>query len=86
MRGNTVNNHFSPQSYKKKNMLNSGEHEILNAHKYENIKKKHNFSGSVKARMLFSLVINVFFFFFFINFSKITDTTHNTNNSYTRFM
>ena len=38
-------------------MLNSIEHEILNAHKYKNIKK---FSlGSDKPRMLFFLFINV---------------------------
>ena len=38
-------------------MLNSAEHEILNAHKYENSNK--HFAGSEKARMLFFLLINV---------------------------
>ena len=37
-------------------MLNSAKHEILNAHKYKNIKP---FSGSDKHRMLFFLPINV---------------------------
>ena len=41
-------------------MLNSGEHEILNAHKYKNIKKLSLFFfGSDKPRMLFFLFINV---------------------------
>ena len=40
-------------------MLNSIEHKILNAHKYENIKKFTIFSGSDKPRMLFFLFINV---------------------------
>ena len=39
--------------------LNSSEHEILNAHKYKSIKKFLHFSGSVKPRMLFYLLINV---------------------------
>ena len=39
-------------------MLNSVEHEILNAHKYKNIKKSA-FLGSEKPRMLFFLLINV---------------------------
>ena len=39
-------------------MLNSVEHEILNAHKYKNIKKL-DFLGSDKPRMLFSPLINV---------------------------
>ena len=39
-------------------MLNSAEHEILNAHKYVNQKIQH-LSGSEKNRMLFFLVINV---------------------------
>ena len=40
-------------------MLNSAEHEIINAHKYKNIKKFSIFSGSDKPRMLFFLLINV---------------------------
>ena len=39
-------------------MLNSVEHDILNAHKYKNIKKVA-FSGSDKPRMLFFPLINV---------------------------
>ena len=39
--------------------LNSIEHEILNAHKYKNIKKFSRFSGSNKPRMVFFLLINV---------------------------
>ena len=40
-------------------MLNSAEHEILNAHKYENIKIFIIFSGSDKPKMLYFLLINV---------------------------
>ena len=41
-------------------MLNSGEHEILNAYKYKKNKQEiHFFSGSDKSRMLFFLLINV---------------------------
>ena len=40
-------------------MLNSVEHEILNAHKYKNIKKFSFFSDSDKPMMLFFLLINV---------------------------
>ena len=40
-------------------MLNSAEHEILNAHKYKNIKKFGFFLGLDKPRMLFFLLINV---------------------------
>ena len=39
-------------------MLNSVEHEILNAHKYINI-KKFGFLGLDKPRMLFFPLINV---------------------------
>ena len=39
-------------------MLNSVEHEILNAHMYKNIKKV-GFFGSDKPRMLFFPLINV---------------------------
>ena len=48
-----------PQGYKKFLMLNSAEHEILNAHKYVNIKKMQLFfSGSNKLRMLLFMLIN----------------------------
>ena len=40
-------------------MLISAEHEILNAHKYENVKKLSFFSGTDKSRILFFLLINV---------------------------
>ena len=40
-------------------MLNSAERKLLNAHKYENIKKFEHFSGSDKPVMLFLLFINV---------------------------
>ena len=39
-------------------MLNSAEHEILNAHKYK-IPRSSAFLGSDKHRMLFFLLINV---------------------------
>ena len=48
-----------PQGYKKFLMLNSAEHEILNAHKHVNIKKiQLFFSGSDKLRMLLFMLIN----------------------------
>ena len=40
-------------------MLNSVEHEILNAHRYKYIKKLNFFSGSGKTIMLFFQLINV---------------------------
>ena len=40
-------------------MLDSAEHDILNAHKYTNIKKFSFLSGSSKPRMLFFLLIDV---------------------------
>ena len=40
-------------------MLNSVENEILNAHKYKNIKKFGFFLGSDELTMLFFLLINV---------------------------
>ena len=40
-------------------MLNSTEHEILNAHKYKKYQEIQFVSGSEKPRMLFFLVINV---------------------------
>ena len=48
-----------PQGYKTFSMLNSAEHEILNAHKYKNVVKFIFFSGSDKPRMLFFLLISV---------------------------
>ena len=47
-----------PCGYKTFFILNSDEHEILNVHKYKNI-KKCCFLGSDKPRMLFFLLINV---------------------------
>ena len=47
------------RGYKKNFMLNSAEHEILNAHKYKKMKKNQHFSGSYKPRMLLFLLINV---------------------------
>ena len=40
-------------------MLNSAEHEILNAHKYKTISGNLAFFGSYKPRMLFFLLLNV---------------------------
>ena len=48
-----------PRGYKTLFMLSSIEHEILNAHKYKNIKKFGVFLGSDKPRMLFFSLINV---------------------------
>ena len=39
--------------------INSDEHEILNAHKYKNIKKIQLFTGSGKPIILFFKLINV---------------------------
>ena len=39
-------------------MLNSAEHEIINAHKYKNV-KKFSFLGSGKPRILFFPLINI---------------------------
>ena len=47
------------RGYKTFFMLNSVEHEILNAYKYKNIKKFSFFSDPEKPRMLFFLLINV---------------------------
>ena len=46
------------RGYKTFFVLNSVEHEILNAHKYKDV-KKIAFLGSGKHRMLFFLLINV---------------------------
>ena len=48
-----------PQSYKTFFMLNSVEHEILNAYKYKDIKKFGLFLGPDKPRMLFFPLRNV---------------------------
>ena len=48
----------SPRGFETFSMLSSVEHEILNAHKYINIKKL-GFLGSDKSRMLFFPLINV---------------------------
>ena len=47
------------RGYKTFFMLNSVEHEILNAHKFKNIEKFIFFLDSDKPRMLFFLLINV---------------------------
>ena len=48
-----------PRGYKTFFMLNSVEHEILDAHKYKSIKKLGCFLGSDKPRMLFFPLMNV---------------------------
>ena len=48
----TVKLEIWPRDYKTFFMLNSVEHEILNAHKYKNV-KNFGFLGSDKPRMLF---------------------------------
>ena len=50
------------QGYKSYFMLNSAEHEILDAHKYKNIKKFSIFSSSDKPRMPFFLLIKLLAF------------------------
>ena len=47
-----------PRGFKTSSTLNSVEHEILNAHKYKNI-KKFVFLGSFKHRMVFLPLIHV---------------------------
>ena len=47
------------RGYKTFSMLNTAEHEILNAQKYKNIMKLGFFLGSDKPRMLFFPLINV---------------------------
>ena len=47
------------RGYKTFFMLNSGEHEILNAHKYKKYQEIQLFSDSDKLRMLFFLLLNV---------------------------
>ena len=49
---------ITPRGYKTFFMLNSAEHEILNAHKYKTIKKFSFVLGSDKPRMLSFLLIN----------------------------
>ena len=48
-----------PGGYKTFIILNSVEHEILNAHKYKKYQEIQHFSGSDKPRMLFFLFISV---------------------------
>ena len=50
---------FEQSGYKTFFLLNSIEHEILNAHMYKKILKKSAFLDSDKPRMLFFLLINV---------------------------
>ena len=52
-------NKIRPRGYKTFSMLHSVEHEILNAHKYKDVKKFGIFGGSDKPRMLFFPLINV---------------------------
>ena len=51
--------HTRPRGYKTFFMLNSFQHEILNAHKYEKYQEIRHFVGSDKPRMLFFPLINV---------------------------
>ena len=55
----TDTNQTWPRGYKNNFILNSAEHEISNAHEYQNIKKFIFFSDSDKLRMLCFLLINV---------------------------
>ena len=48
-----------PRGYKTFFMLNSDEHEILNAHKCEKYQEIWHYLDSAKPRMLFFLLINV---------------------------
>ena len=48
-----------PRGYKAFFMLNSVEHEILNAHKYKKYQEIRHFLGSDKPKMLFYPFINV---------------------------
>ena len=50
----TVCNEIRPRGYKTSLMLNSVEHEILNAHKYENIKKYSIFQAQLSLECYFS--------------------------------
>ena len=47
------------RGYKTFFMLNSAEHELLNAHYYEKNQEIQHFSGSNKPRILFFMLINV---------------------------
>ena len=47
------------RGYKTFSMLNSAEHEILNAYKYKNIKKFSIFQAQINLKMLFFLFIKV---------------------------
>ena len=48
-----------PRGYKTFFILNSVEHEILNVHKYENIKKFSIFQAQISLDWYFFLLINV---------------------------
>ena len=50
---------FCPRCEKTFSMINSAEHEILNAHKYKNIMKFNIFQAQKRLRMLFFPLINV---------------------------
>ena len=49
---NTVQTVFWPRGYKTFFMLNSAEHEILNAHKYKKIKKFSFFQAQISIECL----------------------------------
>ena len=53
------NSEPGPQGYKKNFMLNSTEHEILNAHKYKNIMKFSFLLAQISLECYFVLLINV---------------------------
>ena len=54
-----MSNYIWPRGYKTFYMLNSVEHEILNAHKYKKYQEIRLILGSDKPRMLFFPPINV---------------------------
>ena len=56
---NQTNTETRTRGYKTFFMLNSVEHEILNAHKYKKNQEIQLFSDSDRQRMLFFLLINV---------------------------
>ena len=55
----TYNDNIPGPKVVKRSLLNSAEQEILNAHKYKNIKKFRFFLGPDKSRVRFVLLINV---------------------------
>ena len=57
--GEVLTDRSRPQGYKTFFMLNSVEHEILNARKHKNIKKFGSFSAQISLECYFSPLINV---------------------------